>query len=98
MFTPRKIQEDKTILLFGLALLMAFVCYFVILGSVHNYCDNRPIVGVLAIVPAVILVLLIRNRTAPLLKRVLSSLGIIICMLTTGAGIAFIWFATKVCR
>jgi hypothetical protein len=91
-------REHRTVLLFGLALFEAFISYVVVLGSVHTYCENRLLVGALGFLAIVICALLVRNRSAVLWKKVLSDLGIIICMLTTAASIAFIWHATKLCR
>jgi glucan phosphoethanolaminetransferase (alkaline phosphatase superfamily) len=84
-------------MLFGLAILEAFVSYVVELGSVHTYCENRPIVGALALIAAMIFGLLIRNR-ASAWKRILSALGLVVCSLTMASGVAFIWYATKWCH
>ena len=85
-------------MLFVLAILEAFVSYVVELGSVHTYCENRAIVGVLAFMAAVIFALLIRNRATTSWKRILSAAGLIVCSLTMASGIAFIWYATKWCH
>ena len=85
-------------MLFGAAILEAFVSYVVELGSVHTYCENRPIVRALAFIAAVIFALLIWNRATASWKRILSALGLVVCSLTMASGIAFIWYATKWCH
>jgi|HubBroStandDraft_6_1064221.scaffolds.fasta_scaffold2127476_1 hypothetical protein len=57
--------------------------------SVHTYCENRPIVGALTFVAAFIFTLFIRKRSDTFWKRILSGLGVAMCLLTTGVNI---WF------
>jgi hypothetical protein len=66
--------------------------------NVHNYCEDRPVVGVLACISALSLVLLVRNRGRKPRVRVISNLAILVCFLTTFGNVAFVWYATQVCR
>jgi hypothetical protein len=66
--------------------------------NVHEYCEYRPFVGVLALFAAVMPILFIRHRAGVLWKRILSDFGVAICVLTAGTNIWFIWYATRVCR
>jgi ABC-type cobalamin transport system permease subunit len=91
-------RDDRTALLFGIAISTA--CLSITLGplSAHTYCENRPIVGLFAIVASVILILFIRNRALTSWKRILSGFGIAVCVLTTVVNTWFIWYATRLCR
>jgi hypothetical protein len=91
-------REDRTVLLFGIAISTG--CLSIMLGplNAHNYCEDRPIVGVFAFVASVILILLIGNRALTSWKKILSGFGVAICVLTTGVNLWFIWYATRLCR
>ena len=92
------VRQDRTVLLFVIA--VSAGCFSVMLGplSVHTYCENRPIVGALTFVAAFIFTLFIRKRSDTFWKRILSGLGVAMCLLTTGVNIWFIWYATRLCR
>jgi hypothetical protein len=66
--------------------------------SVHNYCENRPFVGIFALAAVILIVLLIRNRAVARWTRILSGFGVAICLLTTVMNTWFIWYATGLCR
>jgi len=92
------IRRERTFQLFGSAILTGLLSIICGPFSAHTYCENRAIVGVLAFMSILILVLLIRNRGGALWKRVLSDLGVVICLLTTAGDVAFTWYATQWCR
>jgi hypothetical protein len=91
-------REDRTVLLFVLAISTACLSIMSGLLSVHTYCENRLIVGIFAFGATVIIILFIRNQGRTSFRRILSLLGATICLLTTGVNIWFIWYATQLCH
>src|SRR3954465_9654860 len=89
------IKRNGTLLLFGLAISTAFLSLVFGPMNVHNYCEDRPVVGVLACISALSLVLLVRNRGRKPWGRVISNLAILVCFLTTFGDVAFIWYARR---
>jgi len=91
-------RNDRTGTLFVSALLIAGFSYFVVVLSVHTYCENRPFAGACAIAALVNGFLLLRNWPSSRPRRALSVSGMALCLLALAASIWFIIWATYRCR
>jgi hypothetical protein len=89
---------DRTGALFVTALLIGGFSYFVVVLSVHTYCENRPFAGTFAIAALVNGFFLLRNWPSSSPRRALSVSGMALCVLALAANIWFIIWATYTCR
>ena len=91
-------RDDRSVILFGIAVLTAVLS--VVMGpfSVHTYCENRPFIGMGAFAAVIVIVFLVRNRAVGRWKRILAGFAVAICLSTTVMDTWFIWYATSVCR
>src|SRR5947209_18848908 len=91
-------KPDRTFTLSVMAVVLVLCSYFVPAMSVHTYCENRLFVGIIASGDLVVLYFLLRNSATSRIKRVLSSLSVVFCLLGAFIDVAFVVWATKECR
>jgi hypothetical protein len=80
------------------ALALVIFSYLLFVGSVHTYCENRPFAGVLVVASLADGYFLIRRWPIGVLRRVLSVIGTVLCLLSLAWNIFFIAWATHTCR
>jgi len=71
---------------------------FLPIVSVHAYCENRTIAAVFGIVSIVVFVYLFRGKDVSKARKVASGIGMTLCVLTVAVNVAFILYATHLCR
>jgi len=92
------VNADRSLLL-GTAALVAFVLsVLLVVTSIHAYCENRLIAGLLGILGAAVLVLLVRNRTESRAKKSFAVVGALACTLVIAVDTAFVLYSTHLCR
>ena len=79
------------------ALLLAALSYLSFGLFVHTYCENRPIILVLAAVGVVTLCFLIRCWPPTLLQRAATILAILLCLFEISFNLWFFEWATRIC-
>jgi hypothetical protein len=92
------VKSDQTSLLFSASLLMFVLSFFLPLVSVHTYCENRSIAAVFGVLSITVFVLLIRGQAASTARKVASGVGMTLCVLAVAVNVAFIVYATHLCR
>jgi hypothetical protein len=91
-------MSDRKLLLFSASLLM-FVCSLLLpLLSVDTYCENRSVAAVFGFGSIAVLVFLLRGQAASKGRAVASGVGVALCFLAVVLNIAFILYATHLCR
>jgi len=79
------------------ALSLATLSYLSFGLFVHTYCENRPVMLVLAAFGVVTLYFLIRFWPPTLLRRVGAILAILLCVFEISFNVWFFVWATRVC-
>jgi hypothetical protein len=77
---------------------MFVLSFFLPLVSVHTYCENRSIAAVFGVLSITVFVLLIRGQAASTARKVASGVGMTLCVLAVAVNVAFIVYATHLCR
>jgi hypothetical protein len=91
-------SNDRTGILFTAALVIVLLSFGIDILSVHTYCENRPVAGLVALASGVVGYLAARNRPSGTFRRVLSISGGILCLFMIAANLWFILWATRTCR
>ncbi len=91
-------KSDKTLLLLSASLLTFVFSLFLPVVSVHTYCENRIVAAVLGVTSIAVFLLFLRNRAASTARKVASGVGQALCVLAVAANVAFIVYATHLCR
>ena len=68
------------------------------LVSVHTYCENRTFAALYAFGAGAVSIFLLLARPESRLRRVLRGLGLGFCVLSMAVNVAFIAYATRLCR
>jgi len=97
-YSGYSMKSDRTWLLLALSLPVFVFSLFLPLVSVHTYCENRPIAGVSAGAAALLFLFFVRNRAALAAKKILSGVGEGLCVLAVAVNVAFVIYATMLCR
>ena len=77
---------------------MFVLSLFLPLVSVHTYCENRRVAAVFGVVSVTVFVLFFRNQAASTPQKVASAVGKTLCVLAVAVNVAFILYATHLCR
>jgi hypothetical protein len=85
-------------MLFSASLLIFMFSLCVPLLSVHTYCENRSVAAVFGFASLAVLVFLLRGQAASTTRKVASGAGVALCALTVVVNVAFILYATHLCR
>jgi len=92
------VTSDKTVLFFSASLLIFALSLFLPLVSVHTYCENRSVAAVFGAGAIAVFLLFVRNRATSTARRVASGVGQILCVLAIAVNVAFMIYATHLCR
>jgi phosphoglycerol transferase MdoB-like AlkP superfamily enzyme len=77
---------------------MFVISLFLPLVSVHTYCENRSVAASFGVVSIALFVFLIRGQAASTARKVASGVGMTLCVLAVAVNVAFILYATDLCR
>ena len=94
----RGVRSDRKLLLFSASLLIFVFSLFLPLLSVHTYCENRSVAAVFGFGSIAVLVFLLRGQAASIVRAVASGVGVALCVLAVVLNVAFILYATHLCR
>jgi hypothetical protein len=92
------VKPDRTPLLASASLSIFLLSLFLPLASVETYCENRTITAIFGFVSMAILLMLLRNRPASTFKKTIAVIGGAICVLALAVNVAFVSYATHLCR
>jgi hypothetical protein len=92
------VKSDRTLLLVSSSLLIFLLSFFLPLASVHNYCENRTIAAVFGFLSLAVLLMFLRSRAASTFKKAMAIVGAVLCFLAVAVNVAFIIYATHLCR
>jgi nitrate reductase gamma subunit len=92
------VKPDRTLLLVTSSILIFVFSFFLPLVSVHSYCENRIIAGVFGVVSIAAFLLLFHNRAVWTAKKTATIIGGVLCFLALAVNVAFILYATHLCR
>ncbi len=85
-------------LLLSASLLIFVLSLFLPLVSVHTYCENRTVAAAFGVVSIAVFLFFLRNRAASTARKVASGVGQTLCVLAVAVNVAFILYATHLCR
>ena len=71
---------------------------FLPLASVETYCENRTIAAIFGFISIAVLLMFLRNGPASTFKKTISIIGGALCVLALAVNLAFIFYATHLCR
>ena len=71
---------------------------FLPLASVHTYCENRTVSAVFGFISVTVFLMFLRNRATSTAKKTLAIMGGALCFLALAVNVAFILYATHLCR
>ncbi len=77
---------------------MFVLSLFLPLASVHTYCENRSVAAVFGVVSITVFVFLFRGQAASTARKVASGVGMTLCVLAVSVNVAFVFYATHLCR
>ena len=77
---------------------MFVLSFYLPLVSVHTYCENRRVAAVFGGVSILVFVFLFRGKAASTARKLVSGLGMTLCVLAVAVNVAFILYATHLCR
>ena len=91
-------KPDRTRLLVSASVLIFVLSFFLPLASVHTYCENRTVAAVFGFISITVLLMFLRNRAASTAKKTVAIIGGTLCFLALAMNVAFILYATHLCR
>ena len=91
-------KSDRTLLLVSASFLIFLLSFFLPLASLHTYCENRTIAAVFGLISIAVFLVLLRNRAASTFKKTVTIIGAALCFLALAVNVAFILYATHLCR
>lgn len=91
-------KSDQTLLLLTASLLIFVLSLFLPLASVHSYCENRSVAAVFGVPAVMVSLFLFRNRASSTARKVASGVGQALSLLAVAVNVAFILYATHLCR
>src|SRR5690349_7223022 len=94
----RRERTDRTVLLFGFSIPVGFLSWFLPLFSVHAYCENRVFACVYGLLAFILLIFFIRNSATNKWRKLLSGIGCAVSILSVAVNLAFVGYATHLCR
>jgi hypothetical protein len=92
------VNYDRTPLLVSASFLIFLLSFFLPLASVHTYCENRTIAAIFGVISIAVLLMFLRNRAASTFKKTVAIIGAVLCFLALAVNVAFILYATHLCR
>lgn len=91
-------KTDRTPLLASASLTIFLLSLLLALASVHDYCENRTGAAFLGLFSVAVLLMLLRNRPASSFKKTIAIVGGAVCVIALAVNVAFIFYATHLCR
>jgi hypothetical protein len=92
------VKPDRTLLLASASLLIFVLSFFLSLASVHTYCENRTVAAVFGLISIMLFLMFFRNRATSRAKKTVAMIGGALCFLALAVNVAFILYATHLCR
>jgi hypothetical protein len=92
------VKSDRTPSLVSTSLLIFLLSLLLPLASVHTYCENRTIAGIFGFISIAVFLMFLRNRAATTFKKTVAIIGGALCFLALAVNVAFILYATHLCR
>lgn len=94
----RRVKRDRTLRFLALSVLIFLFSLLLPPFSVHTYCEHRTWAGIFGIIAVVIFGMHLRNRAASIGRKIMSAVALTLCLLAVAIDVAFIVYATRVCR
>ena len=91
-------KSDRTFLLFSASLVMFVLSLLLPLVSVHTYCENRSGAAVFGVASITVFLFFFRSQATSTARKVASGVGKTLCVLAVAVNVAFIFYATHLCR
>jgi hypothetical protein len=92
------VKNDWTFLLLSGSFVIFVLSFFLPVISVHSYCENRTGAAVFGAISIVISLGLFRNRARSTARKIASGVGHALAIIAIVLNVAFILYATHVCR
>jgi hypothetical protein len=92
------VKSDRTLLLLSASLLIFVLSLFLPLVSVHTYCENRSVAAVFGVVSVTVFLLFFRSKAASTARKIAAGVGQTLSVLAVAVNVAFILYATHLCR
>ena len=90
-------KNDRTFQLLLAAVLIFLLSLLLPPFSVHTYCENRRVAGVFGISAAIVFFICLRNPGLKI-RKISSGIVLALCLLAIWIDVAFIIYATHLCR
>ena len=90
-------KSNHAFLLFATSLLVFVLSLFLHIVSVHTYCENRRVAALFGVVSIIVFVFFFRGQAASTARKVVSGIGMALCVLALAINVAFIIHATRLC-
>jgi len=94
----RLVKSARTFLLLAASVVIFLLSFFLPLFSVHTYCENRTAAVVFGGIATIVFVLFLRNHATSMASKIVSGIGVALCLLALAINVAFIVYATRLCR
>ena len=91
-------KPDRTLLLVIASLVIFVLSLFLPLASVHTYCENRTVAAIFGFISIIVILMFFRNRATSTAKKTVAIIGGALCFLALAVNVAFILYATHLCR
>ena len=91
-------KSERTLLLVTASILIFVFSFFLPLASIHSYCENRIIAAVFVVFSIAVVLLFFHNRALWTAKKTTAIIGGVLCFLALAVNVAFILYATHLCR
>jgi hypothetical protein len=92
------VKNDHTLLLVSGSVATFVLSIFLLPFSIHTYCENRVIAAIFGVIAVTLFLLLFRGKPETTLQRVMSVVARVMCILAVAVNVAFIIYATHLCR
>jgi len=92
------VKSDRTFLLLSASLLIFGLSLFLPLVSVHTYCENRSVAALFGVVSITLFLFFFRNQAASTARKIACVVGHALSVLAVAVNVAFILYATHLCR
>ena len=91
-------KSDRTLLLLSASLLIFMLSLSLPMVSVHTYCENRTGAAAFGVLSIAVFLFFFRNRATSTARKIASGAGQTLSVLAVAVNVAFIFYATQLCR
>lgn len=91
-------RADRSLILLGASLGLLLVSLALPIVSVHTYCENRVGASIFGVLSLTTVLLIVRNHASSRTRKMFAAVGVSTCLFAVAVNVAFIAYATHVCR